>query len=216
MSTKPRPLAPSTLAILNLPHHLPAWKAIAMPETDKLLEEAELKMEDSIDAIARSLASIRTGRANPALIEGLQIDYYGTSVTLNQLASISVPEARLLMVQPWDKRSIPAVEKSILKADLGLNPSSDGELIRIPIPALTDERRRDLAKLVNRRVEEGRVSVRTARRESVDQARSLKKAKEISEDEERRATEQLQKLTDSFVKRITDLGQAKEQELMES
>ena len=149
-----------------------------MPETDKLLEEAELKMEDSIDAIARSLASIRTGRANPALIEGLQIDYYGTSVTLNQLASISVPEARLLMVQPWDKRSIPAVEKSILKADLGLNPSSDGELIRIPIPALTDERRRDLAKLVNRRVEEGRVSVRTARRESVDQARSLKKAKD--------------------------------------
>ena len=137
---------------------------------------------------------------SPALIEGLQIDYYGTSVTLNQLASISVPEARLLMVQPWDKRSIPAVEKSILKADLGLNPSSDGELIRIPIPALTDERRRDLAKLVNRRVEEGRVSVRTARRESVDQARSLKKAKEISEDEERRATEQLQKLTDSFVK----------------
>ena len=134
MSTKPRPLAPSTLAILNLPHHLPAWKAIAMPETDKLLEEAELKMEDSIDAIARSLASIRTGRANPALIEGLQIDYYGTSVTLNQLASISVPEARLLMVQPWDKRSIPAVEKSILKADLGLNPSSDGELIRIPHP----------------------------------------------------------------------------------
>ena len=187
-----------------------------MPETDKLLEDAELKMEDSVDAIARSLASIRTGRASPALIEGLQIDYYGTSVALNQLASISVPEARLLMVQPWDKRSIPAVEKSILRADLGLNPSSDGELIRIPIPPLTDERRRNLAKLVNRRVEEGRVSVRTARRESVDQARSLKKAKEISEDEERRATEQLQKLTDSFVKRITDLGQAKEQELMES
>ncbi len=187
-----------------------------MPETDNLLEEAELKMEDSVDALARSLASVRTGRASPGLIEHLQIDYYGTSVPLNQLASISVPEARLLTVQPWDKRSIPAVEKSILQADLGLNPASDGELIRIPIPPLTDERRRDLAKLVSRRVEEGRVSIRNARRESVDQARSLKKAKEISEDEERRTTEQLQKLTDSFVKKITDLGQAKEQELMES
>ena len=187
-----------------------------MPETDNLLEEAELKMEDSVDALARSLASVRTGRASPGLIEHLQIDYYGTSVPLNQLASISVPEARLLTVQPWDKRSIPAVEKSILQADLGLNPASDGELIRIPIPPLTDERRRDLAKLVSRRVEEGRVSVRNARRESVDQARSLKKAKEISEDEERRTTEQLQKLTDSFVKKISDLGQAKEQELMES
>ncbi len=187
-----------------------------MPETDNLLEEAELKMEDSVDALARSLASVRTGRASPGLIEHLQIAYYGTSVPLNQLASISVPEARLLTVQPWDKRSIPAVEKSILQADLGLNPASDGELIRIPIPPLTDERRRDLAKLVSRRVEEGRVSVRNARRESVDQARSLKKAKEISEDEERRTTEQLQKLTDSFVKKISDLGQAKEQELMES
>lgn len=187
-----------------------------MPETDNLLEEAELKMEDSVDALARSLASVRTGRASPGLIEHLQIDYYGTSVPLNQLASISVPEARLLTVQPWDKRSIPAVEKSILQADLGLNPASDGELIRIPIPPLTDERRRDLAKLVSRRVEEGRVSIRNARRESVDQARSLKKAKEISEDEERRTTEQLQKLTDSFVKKISDLGQAKEQELMES
>ena len=187
-----------------------------MPETDNLLEEAELKMEDSVDALARSLASVRTGRASPGLIEHLQIDYYGTSVPLNQLASISVPEARLLTVQPWDKRSIPAVEKSILQADLGLNPASDGELIRIPIPPLTDERRRDLAKLVSRRVEEGRVSIRNARRESVDQARSLKKAKEISEDEERRTTEQLQKLTDSFVKKISDLGQAKEQEIMES
>ncbi len=186
-----------------------------MPETDKLLEDAELKMEDSVDALARSLASVRTGRASPALIENLQIDYYGAAVPLNQLASIAVPEARLLTVQPWDKRSIPAVEKSILQADLGLNPASDGEIIRIPIPPLTDERRRDLAKLVGRRVEEGRVSVRNARRESVEQARALKKAKDISEDEERRATDRLQKLTDSFVKKIADLGQAKEQELME-
>lgn len=186
-----------------------------MPETDDLLTEAELKMEDAVDALVRSLASVRTGRASPGLIENLHIDYYGTSTPLNQLASIAVPEARLLTVQPWDKSSIPAVEKSILQADLGLNPASDGTIIRIPIPPLTDERRRDLVKLVNRRVEEGRVSVRNARRESVEQARSMKKAKEISEDEERRAADQIQKLTDAFVKRVSDLGEAKELELME-
>ena len=186
-----------------------------MPETDDLLTEAELKMEDSVDALVRSLASVRTGRASPGLIENLLIDYYGASTPLNQLASIAVPDARLLTVQPWDKSSIPAVEKSILQADLGLNPASDGAIIRIPIPPLTDERRRELAKLVSRRVEEGRVSVRNARRESVEQARSMKKAKDISEDEERRATDQIQKLTDSFIKKVTELGEAKEQELME-
>ena len=179
-----------------------------MPETDNLLEEAELKMEDSVDALARSLASVRTGRASPGLIEHLQIDYYGTSVPLNQLASISVPEARLLTVQPWDKRSIPAVEKSILQADLGLNPASDGELIRIPIPPLTDERRRDLAKLVSRRVEEGRVSVRNARRESWTRLGPSRRPRRYLRTGTR--TTSASKLTDPSSRKDQRSGQAKE------
>ncbi len=144
------------------------------------------------------------------------VDYFGTSMPLNQLANISVPEARLLAIQPWDKQAISLVEKTILQANLGLNPSNDGTLIRIPIPPLTDERRQELVKMVHKRVEEGRVSIRNARRDSMDQARTLKKEKEISEDEERRAEERLQKLTDNYVRRVNDVGAAKEKELIET
>ncbi|MEE9249463.1 MAG: ribosome recycling factor, partial [Dehalococcoidia bacterium] len=149
-------------------------------------------------------------------IENLMVDYFGTSMPLNQLANISVPEARLLAIQPWDKQAISLVEKTILQANLGLNPSNDGTLIRIPIPPLTDERRQELVKMVHKRVEEGRVSIRNARRDSMDQARTLKKEKEISEDEERRAEERLQKLTDNYVRRVNDVGAAKEKELIET
>lgn len=173
-------------------------------------------MESSIEALKNNLATIRTGRASPGLLENLQIDYYGTDVPLNQLASIAVPEARLLTIQPWDKQSIPAVEKSILQANLGLNPINDGTLIRIPIPPLTDERRRELAKVVSKRTEEGRVSIRNTRREYVEQTRSLKKSKELSEDEERRVSEKLQKLTDTYIQKVNELGQGKEQELIEN
>ncbi len=184
--------------------------------TDKLLSESESKMKKAVEALKRNLATIRTGRASPGLIEGLMVDYFGTSMPLNQLANISVPEARLLAIQPWDKQAISLVEKAILQANLGLNPSNDGTLIRIPIPPLTDERRQELVKMVQKRVEEGRVSIRNARRDSVDQARSLKKNKEISEDQERRAEERLQKLTDDYVRRINDAGAAKEKDLIET
>ena len=184
--------------------------------TDKLLSESESKMKKAVEALKRNLATIRTGRASPGLIEGLMVDYFGTSMPLNQLANISVPEARLLAIQPWDKQAISLVEKAILQANLGLNPSNDGTLIRIPIPPLTDERRQELLKMVQKRVEEGRVSIRNARRDSVDQARSLKKNKEISEDQERRAEERLQKLTDDYVRRINDAGAAKEKDLIET
>jgi ribosome recycling factor len=184
--------------------------------TDKLLSESESKMKKAVEALKRNLATIRTGRASPGLIEGLMVDYFGTSMPLNQLANISVPEARLLAVQPWDKQAISLVEKAILQANLGLNPSNDGTLIRIPIPPLTDERRQELVKMVQKRVEEGRVSIRNARRDSMDQARSLKKSKEISEDQERRAGERLQKLTDDYVRRINDAGAAKEKDLIET
>lgn len=184
--------------------------------TDKLLSESESKMKKAVEALKRNLATIRTGRASPGLIEGLMVDYFGTSMPLNQLANISVPEARLLAVQPWDKQAISLVEKAILQANLGLNPGNDGTLIRIPIPPLTDERRQELVKMVQKRVEEGRVSIRNARRDSMDQARSLKKSKEISEDQERRAGERLQKLTDDYVRRINDAGAAKEKDLIET
>lgn len=184
--------------------------------TDKLLSESESKMKKAVEALKRNLATIRTGRASPGLIEGLMVDYFGTSMPLNQLANISVPEARLLAIQPWDKQAISLVEKAILQANLGLNPSNDGTLIRIPIPPLTDERRQELVKMVQKRVEEGRVSIRNARRDSMDQARSLKKNKEISEDQERRAEERLQKLTDDYVRRINDAGAAKEKDLIET
>ncbi|MCH7996288.1 MAG: ribosome recycling factor [Chloroflexi bacterium] len=184
--------------------------------TDKLLSESESKMKKAVEALKRNLATIRTGRASPGLIEGLMVDYFGTSMPLNQLATISVPEARLLAIQPWDKQAISLVEKAILQANLGLNPSNDGTLIRIPIPPLTDERRQELVKMVQKRVEEGRVSIRNARRDSMDQARSLKKNKEISEDQERRAEERLQKLTDDYVRRINDAGAAKEKDLIET
>ncbi len=173
-------------------------------------------MKRAVEALQRNLATIRTGRASPGLIENLMVDYFGTSMPLNQLANISVPEARLLAIQPWDKQAISLVEKTILQANLGLNPSNDGTLIRIPIPPLTDERRQELVKMVHKRVEEGRVSIRNARRDSMDQARTLKKKKEISEDQERRAEERLQKLTDDYVRRINDVGAAQEKELIET
>jgi len=184
-------------------------------QIENLVSEAESKMKRALDALRKDLATVRTGRANPALVEHLLVDYYGTMMPLNQLASISVPEARLLAVQPWDRQAIPVVEKTILQANLGLNPSNDGTLIRIPIPPLTDQRRQELVKMVYKRVEEGRVSVRNTRRDSLDQARNLKKNKEVSEDDERRCTDRLQKLTDDYIQKFNEVGQVKEKELIE-
>jgi ribosome recycling factor len=182
---------------------------------EETLADAEDRMKKAVGALKRELATIRTGRAQPSLVDHVRVDYYGTPTPLNQLATVSAPEARLLTIQPWDRQSLGTIEKAIQKSDLGLNPTNDGQIIRLVIPQLTEERRKELVKLVHRRVEEGRVAVRNVRRDCLEQLRRLEKEKEISEDDDRRAQERLQKLTDQFVKDIDGLGHEKEEELLE-
>ena len=186
-----------------------------MATQSEVLTDTSTRMGKSVEALKRELSAIRTGRASPALVENLTVDYYGVPTPLAQLASISVPEARSLMIQPWDKQTLKEVEKSILKSDLGLVPNNDGSLIRISIPPLTEERRRDLVKLVSRKVEEGHVSVRNIRRDSLGTFRTMEGDKELSQDESRRAQSDLQQLTDSFVAQMDELKQEKEAEVME-
>ena len=172
-------------------------------------------MEKSIEVLQAELGSIRTGRASPALVEHIKVEYAGVPTPLNQLAGIYAPEARLLVIQPWDRSSIRDVEKAILKSDLGLTPTSDGTLVRISIPQLTEERRQELTKAVRKRVEEGRIAIRNLRREAMEELKGLEKNKEMSQDELKRALEQLQKLTDSFIAETERIGQDKEVELAE-
>jgi len=180
-----------------------------------ILSEAEEKMRRVIDNLRKELSSIRTGRASPALVERIHVDYYGAPTPLNQLANVSTPEPRLLVIQPWERSLIPAIEKAILKSDLGLTPTNDGRLIRLAIPQLTEERRRDLVKVVRRRVEEGRVAIRNVRREAHDDLRELERRKLISEDESKRAQERLQKSTDAMIAEVDQAGQKKEEEILE-
>lgn len=182
---------------------------------EETLADAEQRMGKAIEALRRELTTIRTGRAQPALVEHLRVDYYGTPTPLNQLASIAAPEARLLTIQPWDKGSMGAIERAIQTSDLGLNPTNDGNIIRLVIPQLTEERRKELVKVVHRKVEEGRVAVRNVRRDRLEELRRLQRDKEVSEDEERRAQDQLQKLTNRFVAEADQVGREKEQELLE-
>jgi len=182
---------------------------------EETLADAEQRMGKAIEALRRELATIRTGRAQPALVEHLRVDYYGTPTPLNQLASIAAPEARLLTIQPWDKGSMGAIERAIQMSDLGLNPTNDGNIIRLVIPQLTQERRKELVKVVHRKVEEGRVAVRNVRRDRLEELRRLQRDKKVSEDEEHRAQDRLQKLTDRFVAEADQVGQEKEQELLE-
>jgi ribosome recycling factor len=180
---------------------------------DELLDAAD-RMEKTADALRRDLGTIRTGRASPAIVEHLQVDYYGTPTPLNQLATISTPEARLIVIQPWDRGSIGTVEKAILKSDIGLNPSNDGTVIRLAIPQLTEERRREIAKQVRKRVEDARVAVRNIRRVCHDHIRRLEHDHEISQDDLHRAETELQKLTDDQVKEIDKVGHEKEEEVL--
>ncbi len=173
------------------------------------------KMQKSVEALKQELASVRTGHATPTLIEHIKVDYAGVPTPLNQIASISAPEARLLVIQPWDLNSIPSINQAILKSDLGLNPSSDGRIIRLNIPPLSEERRRELTKIVRRRVEERRVAIRSLRHEAMNELKGLEKNKDISQDELKRALDQLQKLTDSLIADAEQIGQDKEVELME-
>jgi len=180
-----------------------------------LLQEAEEKMKQAVQAARRDLAAIRTGRANPSLLERVEVDYYGTLLPINQLASISVPEPRLLVIQPWDKNAVKMIEKAILKSDLGLTPTTDGNVLRIQLPPLTEERRKELARLARKEAEDKRVAVRNVRRDVNDAIKKLEKDGQLSEDECRRAQSQVQELTDRYIKEIDDLLAAKEKEILE-
>ena len=183
--------------------------------TDEILLNAEGKMETSLEVLSRDLATIRTGRATPALVDHIRVDYAGIPTPLNHLATISVPEARLLVIQPWDKSCIREIEKAILKSDIGLTPSNDGNVIRLAIPVLSEERRRELIKLVHKRLEEGRVAIRNIRREAMNELKKMEKGKEISQDELKRATHKLQQLTDTFIADAERASQDKEAQLQE-
>jgi ribosome recycling factor len=172
-------------------------------------------MKKTVESVAREFAEIRTGRASPSLVEGLHIDYYGTPTLLKQLASISVPDAHLIVIQPWDLTAIAEIEKAILKSNLGINPSNDGKLIRLSIPPLSKERRQELAKVVNKMSEEGRVSLRTIRRESKEALEKLEKDKVIPEDDKFRGIDELQKLVDKYIAKIDELLKNKEKEILE-
>jgi ribosome recycling factor len=180
-----------------------------------VMDDAEVRMGKAIDALRRDLATIRTGRASPSLVERLPVDYYGSSTPLNQLAGISVPEPRMLVIQPWDRGSMAAIEKAIMKSELGLNPTNDGQVVRIAIPALTEERRRQLVKLVHGHVEEGKVALRNIRRDAVTQVKELLAEKLIGEDDERRGEHQVDELTKRYVAEAERVGKAKEQEVLE-
>lgn len=179
------------------------------------MDDAEQRMSKAMESLRRDLNTIRTGRASPSLLDRITIDYYGTPTPLNQVAGISVPEARLLVIQPWDRGTIGSIEKAILKSDLGLNPNNDGQVIRIGIPPLTEERRKQLVKIVHGHVEEAKVAVRNIRRDAMAQVRELMNEKLISEDDERRGEHQLDELTKRFTDEADKIGKSKEHEVME-
>jgi ribosome recycling factor len=179
------------------------------------LVDAEVRMEKSIEALQKDLGGVRTGRATPSLIDRVQVDYYGTPTPLQSIAGITAPEARLLVIQPYDRSSIAAIEKALQRGELGLNPSNDGQVIRIAIPPLTEDRRREFAKLVKQKAEEARISVRNIRRDEVDHLRRLEKEGHVSKDEIERNIAEVQHITDSFIGKVDDLTQKKEAEILE-
>lgn len=182
--------------------------------TSEFIKDAEDRMLKAVDALKREYTTIRAGRANPGILERVTVEYYGTPTPINQLANISVPEPRMLVVQPWDKSSLPLIEKAILKSDLGLNPSSDGTVIRLIIPQLTAERRADIVKTVKKKAEDARVAVRNVRRDINDGIKKLEKDG-VSEDEIKRAQEEVQKMTDKYIKEIDRIMDTKEKEIIE-
>ena len=186
-----------------------------MATVEEVLTETNASMQKSVEALTKDLGSVRTGRASPTLVENLMVDYYGVPTPLNQIGSISVPEARSLMIQLWDKQALEDVEKAILISDLGLVPSNDGTVIRINIPALTEERRRELVKLVGRKVEDAYVAVRNIRLDGLERLRQMERDKSLAQDAGRRAQEQLQKVTDANISKMDDLRENKEAEVME-
>ncbi|MXZ92590.1 MAG: ribosome recycling factor [Chloroflexi bacterium] len=182
---------------------------------EDVLADAEYRMGQSIEAMRRDISTLRTGRATPALIEDLPVDYYGSPTPLKQIASISAPDARAIMVQPWDKQALRDIERSLTQSEMGFNPSNDGNVITVPIPPLTQERRQEMVRLLKRKAEDSKVAVRNVRRDGVDSLRKMERDKEISQDENRRSQDALQKTTDAHVKSIDEVAAAKEAEIME-
>ncbi len=182
---------------------------------DEVLSDARSGMDKAIKALKKELTKVRTGRASTALLDDVKVEYYGVATPLSQVATLSAPEARLITVQPWEKNLLPAIERAIFKADIGLTPSSDGQLIRLPVPALTEERRLEMVKLIKRMAEDARISVRSARRDANENLKMLEKEKEITEDEQKRGEKDVQQLTDEYISNIDVVLQGKERELME-
>jgi ribosome recycling factor len=180
-----------------------------------VISVTETRMKKAVEALRTDLSSVRTGRAHPSLVANLTIDYYGTPTPLSQLANISAPEARLLVIQAWDQQAVNSISKAIQTSELHLNPAIEGNTLRIPIPALTEDRRKEMVKTVKQKVEQGRVAARNTRRDEVEKIRGMEKAKEMSQDESRRAQERIQKITDGAIAEMDILGGAKEVEVME-
>ncbi len=180
-----------------------------------VVSDAERRMTKAVDVAQHDFQGIRTGRANPALLDGLIVDFYGSSMPVNQLAAISVPEPRLIVIAPWDKTAVPHIERAIQKSDLGLTPMSDGHVVRLNIPTLTEERRKEFIKQLHKKAEEHRVAVRNVRRDANEHMKQMEKAGDVSEDDVKRGQEQMQKITDKYTEQIDKLTKAKEAELME-
>ncbi len=183
---------------------------------DSIYKDAENRMKKSVEYVQNELAKVRTGRATPTLLDSVKVNYYGSTVPINQVATVTAPEPRLIVVQPWEKRLIADIEKAILQADLGLNPSNDGNLIRLPIPELSEERRNDLAKLAKKFCEEGRIAIRNVRRDANDNIKKLEKNHDISEDLSHDAIEKIQKYTNDYIEAIDNILEVKEKEILEN
>ena len=182
---------------------------------EEVLSDVERRMNRSMEALERELATLRTGRATPSLVENLNVDYYGSPTPLKQIASISAPDARAIMIQPWDRQALRDIERSLMQSEMGFNPSNDGNIITVPIPPLNQERRQELVRLLKRKIEEGKVSLRNVRRDGLESLRKLERDKAISQDQNRRSQDQLQKTTDGFIKGMDQVSTAKEAEIMQ-
>ena len=180
-----------------------------------IFEDAERRMQKAVEALRQDLSSIRTGRASASLVERIQIDYYGAPTPINQVSQISVPEARLIVIQPYERKLLTDIEKAIQRSDLGVNPNNDGQVIRLNIPPLNEERRREMVKILHKKLDEHKVAIRNVRRDAQDKLRDREKKKEISEDELKRSSERLQKLTDRYIDEMDKVGKSKELEILE-
>jgi len=185
-----------------------------MPMHEGVVKDLETRMQAAVELLAREFSGVRTGRANTALLDAVRVEAYGVQTPINQMASLSVPDPKTLVIQPWDTSQIPAIEKAILKSDLGLTPSNDGKVIRLSMPTLTEERRKQLAKTVGKLAEETRVAIRNIRRDANDRLKALAKDKKVSQDDERRGHDQIQKSTDKFIAKVDELTKKKEQEIL--